>query len=176
MRLFIAIDVPLKIKESLLKICEMLPKDLDIKMNKVKEFHLTLKFLGEVPEEKLPLIKEKLTEISCKNINLKLEKVGFFKNRGGYINVIWAGCSENKNLSILQKNIETKMEEIGFAPENRKFSPHLTLARIKYYSDNKGFEDKVCSINIDPQTFDVKSFSLIESILTREGAKYKKLL
>lgn len=177
-RLFVAIPIYPEF-ELLNMISKMKNKFSHCKINWVNErnMHLTLKFMGEVDVSKLLSIKEKLNEAlqSETTFTFNLKSIGSFGNSRD-IKVIWAGIEECKKLIFLYQSIEEKLSEIGFEKENRKFSPHLTLGRVKYMADKNRFygvqqvyKEKVI------QTIEVNRIILFESILRQEGPIYKEM-
>lgn len=171
MRLFIAIPFSEKFVSYMRELQKGLP---EAKMRHNGHFHITLQFLGNIQPEKLDEIKGQLKKIQFKPIRVKLEELGVFKNFKGYIRVVWAGLSFPDELKDLQKNVEKNMKEIGFELD-KPFSPHVTLARVKFAND-KEFEEKLKEISVDPleETFD--RIILYRSHLTEKGPQYEELL
>ena len=126
-RLFVAIDPPEEIREQLAGICCGLP---DARWTPPHQLHLTLCFIGEVSGAAFLDIREALEEISTPPFTLRLQGVGFFPPRG-QPRVVWAGIEKNESLLVLQRKITTRLFALGFEPENRKFFPHITLARLQ---------------------------------------------
>lgn len=172
MRCFIAVNLPGEVKE---KIGEATKNLEDRGMKKVasENLHLTLKFLGEVNEKRVEEVKKKLREIKFEKFLVSFRGVGCFPNRD-FIKVVWLGVEEGrKNLIDLQKVIDEKLSEIGFKKE-RKFEPHLTVARVKFLRDKGKFVEELNKIRFEEQ-FEVESFELMESVLQKEGPTYKKV-
>jgi len=167
MRLFIAIEFS-NLKEYCQTIQEKL-KSTDAKLNFTKTYHLTLKFLGEIQESKLEQIKAALSNIKFKNFTVKLNSTGTFPSEN-YIRVIWLGFKDNRDIIDLQNKVDTALEQMF--PKDKKFSPHLTLARVKFVKDKKQLIDKIKAIKIDPIESNIKSFKLIKSTLTPDGPIY----
>ena len=170
MRLFIAIDLPKDIKDYLMKIEEK----IDVKgLKLVKDIHLTLKFLGEVEDDKAEQIKNLLKEIKINPFEAKISGLGVFPS-GSYIRVVWVGVQPEDKIIEIQKEIDERMKEIGFKKE-KNFKAHITLARVKFLEDKEGFVSKLNEIKPEEKSFEVKSFKLIKSTLTREGPIYEDL-
>ena len=170
MRLFIAIELPEDIKNYLRQIQQQLP---EVRMSKAKDFHLTLKFLGEIDETMAENIKRELEKISFEKFSLTLSDIGVFPNERN-VRVVWTGLKECKELIKLQKAVEAALRSFGFKSDKR-FHPHLTLARIKHVDDKKLFMEKLKTIKTQGKTFPVKSFCLFRSILTPECPVYEVL-
>jgi 2'-5' RNA ligase len=171
MRLFVAIPFSEKFDKYLKELQGKLP---EAKMRLNGHFHITLQFLGDVQPEKVDEIKEQLTKIIFKPFKVKLENLGVFKNKKGYIRVAWVGISFPEELKELQKQVEENLREVGFELD-KPFSPHLTLARIKF-TDDKKFEEELKKISVENFEETVEKIVLYQSHLSREGAEYKELL
>ena len=126
-RLFVAIDPPAEIREQLVGLCCGLP---DARWVAPEQLHLTLCFIGAVTGAVFLDIREALTEIQAAPFALRLQGVGFFPPRG-QPRVVWAGIAPSEPLTVLQRKIATRLPALGVELENRKFAPHLTLARLQ---------------------------------------------
>ena len=163
MRVFIAIEVPFekefeKYKDKI--------RDF-IVGNFPKQFHLTLKFLGEINEEKIGKIKEELRKIKFKPFKVRLGKLGVFPHEK-HINVIWISLiPEDKTLEL-----QRKIEEIC-GRDKREFKAHVTLARVKFVRDKKKLLESL-KTKIGGE-FKIDNFKLIKSELNPEGAVYTDL-
>lgn len=170
MRLFIALDFD-ELNDHFIELQEQLPKE---KLTKPLTFHLTLKFLGEVPETNIENIKEQLKKIKFEEFEVNLDDIGVFPNEN-YIKVVWAGISPKEQVIKLQKNIEDSLIEFNFK-KDFPFHPHITLARVKFVRDKANFVDSLKKIKIDKnKKLMVKNFKLIKSALTPEGTVYEDL-
>lgn len=92
------------------------------------DFHITLKFLGGVEEDKLQVLKNKLEDIDVPAFELNIGTVGHFGNPR-QPRVIWADVDRHKYLLNLQKQVESLCEDVGFQVEKRQYNPHVTLAK-----------------------------------------------
>jgi 2'-5' RNA ligase len=174
-RTFIAIDIPAsaKIKKCLHILSSGLAGE-KIRWMADNNLHLTIKFLGDTEEKTIPGIVTKLTEIT-KNLTafpVTIKKVGVFKNLRDP-RIIWLGIEADKGLAELKTSVENQISMLGFPPEDRKFSPHLTVGRIKFLRD----KNKLHQIIDDYQEqilhqFFVKELVFYESILKKEGPEY----
>lgn len=167
MRLFVAIDIPDTVKDYLKKLQAKIPKIPDEKMRLTTDFHLTLKFLGSVDGNKKKEVEAVLSTVPFRSFEAELTEAGIFFFRG-HPRVIWIGVKVPAWLFESQKIMEERLEKIGFEPEHR-FSPHLTLARIKFVNT------PIERIKIEPMKFPVKHFYLFQSHLSPKGATYEKL-
>ena len=170
MRLFVAIDLE-ELKDYFAEIQKQIPSDI-AKLKPVKSFHLTLKFLGE--SDKTEEIKHALSKTEFDQFKLKLaKKLGVFPSEG-YIKVIWIGLEGDDELKSLQRQIEEGLEHFHLR-KDFEFTPHLTLARVKFISNKPEFLKKLKDIEIEPKEVLIKEFKLIKSELTREGPIYTEL-
>lgn len=127
-RLFVAIELEEGVKERLQAIAHGLPGARWIES---AQLHLTLRFIGEVDGGVARDIREVLAGVRAESFSLQLEGVGCFPPRGNP-RIVWVGVAENQELSRLQKKIESVLvRQVGLVPEQRRYSPHITLARLK---------------------------------------------
>ncbi len=179
MRTFIAIDLAPPIKDELSNFIQKLAAiSSNIKWVKRNGMHLTLKFLGEIEEDKLDEIKSCLSEISKDHasFSLQLKGTGTFPPGKKKPRVLWIGIEENKKLIILQSDIEKKLSKLGFLPEKRLFHPHLTLGRVKIGSQLgkiMAYMEKNREKSFGQM--EVKKITFFRSILKPTGAEYQAL-
>lgn len=178
MRTFIAIELDEEIKKALTKIqSEFKNIDLDIKWVKPQNIHLTIKFLGEVKESKIPEINQALKE-TCNYIKpfvIETENLGVFPNIK-FPRVIWAGLKEeNEELKKLVNLLEEKLVKLKFSKEKRGFSAHLTLGRFRSQKNKEDFIEKLNQIKVANLRQEVKSVKLFKSTLTPQGPIYEEL-
>ena len=164
-----AVELPPEVIEELVRLQKEIRQE---GLRLVKDFHLTLKFLGEVSDPKIERIKEKLGEISFGKFEAELSETGIFPNPN-YIRVIWAGIKADQIYS-LQKAIDSSLEKLGFQRE-RDFKPHLTLARVDFIKDKVAFKNKLTLLKINNLKFGINEFKLIKSTLTPTGPVYEVL-
>ncbi len=169
MRTFICIDFPEEIIKEVSRIQESLSKyKFTGKTTEPENLHLTLKFLGEIDEERLDKVKEALSRIKFKEFEAKLEKAGTFKIRGNP-KITWIKIG-GKGIFELQKEIDESIKNL-FPLENR-FMSHLTIARIKYVKDKKEFEKFIKNIHPKKLSFKISKFYLKKSELKPLGPIY----
>lgn len=141
MRTFIAIDLEPEIKKTLtLLIQELSLQDKErrsVKWVRKEGMHLTLKFLGEIKEDKVSQIENvlKKTVKDFSPFSMKIQGTGSFPSGKKNPRVFWVGVKDEKNIKALQSMVEDEMEKLGFPNERREFHPHLTLGRVKIFSD-----------------------------------------
>ena len=175
MRLFIAVNIPVEIKENLSLLTKRLKyKISDVKWIQKENLHLTLKFLGEVREEKVEKICSNLCDIAktIKPFNVSFSEIGAFPDLK-FPRIIWAGVKEGSNeLKKLAWEIEQALVPLGFEKEKRAFSAHLTIGRVKSFKVRDiSFE------NIDTNfgSFVLERIDLMQSFLDRPRPEYKCL-
>jgi 2'-5' RNA ligase len=170
MRCFIGIDVPKSIKDNLFGLRKTVPGNI-AKINWVskKNFHITLKFLGEIDEDKADDIMKRLNNIKFKPFCLRLNSLGFFLF-AGKPRIIRLNFMEEEGIIKLQRRIDEEL--LNISPKDQKFSPHLTLGRIKFIKKKKEFLEKIKQFEITNEKFEVNNFKLIQSKLTKDGPKY----
>jgi RNA 2',3'-cyclic 3'-phosphodiesterase len=182
-RSFIAIELPEPVKAELKQIADRI-KSADptcAKWVDPNSIHLTLKFLGNVDAGKVDSIVDAMKDAALASapFQLELQGLGAFPNLHR-AQVVWVGVSGDiDKLQTFQKNLESNLEKLGFAPEGRVFSPHLTLARVRDYVTPLQRQSLGNLINTQKftssQVIPVNSISLMKSQLTRSGAIYTEL-
>jgi len=171
MRLFIAITLNDEIKNYIKSLQESIKAE-GVKLTFAKESHLTLKFLGEVLDNNLNKIKNLLSDIKFKPFFVDLDNLGIFPNEN-YIRVIWVGLNKKKEIIELQQKIDKVL--LADFSKDKKFHPHITLARVKFIENKKEFSNKLKDIKIDKKRFKIENFKLIKSTLTSNGPIYEEL-
>jgi len=179
MRLFIAIEIPDEIKKEMVKVQEQLRKaNIDASWPRAEGMHLTLKFLGEVPETKIAEIVSGLQKAAegIGQFRLEVKGVGTFPNPRN-ARVVWIGLSGDiGKLTKLQGAVENAMAGIGLAPDERKFTAHLTLGRIKYIRSRDQWLALLAELKDRSLTgFDATAVSLMQSGLKPSGAVYTEM-
>ncbi|HHV16509.1 MAG TPA: RNA 2',3'-cyclic phosphodiesterase [Gelria sp.] len=176
MRIFIAIPVPEEIKEEASRIkAELNRLGPDIKWVEYENYHITLKFLGEVTEGQLDDIKAKLLMVAqaCPQFNFKTTGIGFFPNKNRP-RVMWLGVKGEMNKAqFLGERVDTYLEELGFESEKRR-SFHLTLGRMRSERNIDEVVSTTGDISNNLRSYDlpVKEFFLMESRLSSSGPEY----
>lgn len=167
-RCFISIDLPDKAISKIKKIQDKIKKEnlFDGKFIEQQNLHLTLKFLGEIDEEKIEQVTKKLEEIHFKELEGVLDSVGAFSKK--IIRIIWI---ELKGLDKLQKEIDEKLKVL-FEKENR-FMGHITIARVKNVSNKNKLLNFLNNINSEKFKFEIDKFLLKSSELFSDGPVYK---
>lgn len=174
MRIFISINIPENIKKEIIKIQNSLPEFIG-KKTEYENFHLTLKFLGEIDKNILNEMKKRLNKIKFDKFETEMDKTGIFDNRkSGRYNkpiIIWLHMT---NCEKLQKEIEKALK--GLFEKEKRFMSHLTIARAKDIDNKEKFLNELSKIRIKNTKFIVDKFFLMQSKLGgRKGPVYTVL-
>jgi 2'-5' RNA ligase len=131
MRLFTAIDLPPEVTGRLDALIAKLRPLANIRWSPAANLHITTKFIGQWPEERLAELQAALAGMGRRApIPIHVRGLGFFPNRKSP-RVFWAGVEAPAELGALARDIDSALAKLGVEPESREYSPHLTLARIK---------------------------------------------
>ncbi|MDR2728376.1 MAG: RNA 2',3'-cyclic phosphodiesterase [Chitinispirillales bacterium] len=169
-RLFAAINMPENICDDISDIYEAIQ---DARWTPENQLHLTLRFIGDVNEDTAQTIDNSLRTVKFAPFTMQLQSVGFFPPRKEP-RILWCGIVKNENLIRLQKHVEHAVITAGLPHADRKFSPHITVARLCGSPPQKlaGFISANSLFKTEP--FLVSEFCLYSSVLKREGAVHTK--
>lgn len=175
-----AVTLPDPVREAVSRLIRELSGRLEtVRWTKAENIHLTLKFLGGVEADGIPPVRECLNRMAQTHLPfpVALEGLGVFPPRGKP-RVIWAGVGEGKGrLTDLAEDLDRNLAELGFPRETRKYTPHLTLGRIK--KTRSGSDPRAISRGIERRwadslgSFNVDMIVLMESTLTPRGAIHR---
>ncbi len=178
MRLFIALPLPRDVEEALGKLIFVLKQKAGrIKWVAPKNIHLTVKFLGEVSEDKLENIKSAvgLTAGKYSIVESTIDRVGAFPDLTRP-RVIWAGMNGGtETLDRLVGEIEDEMARLGFVREEKRFKPHITLGRVKESSGLSDLTAFMKNYHMSPTSLRLDTLVLFKSTLTPRGPLYDRL-
>jgi RNA 2',3'-cyclic 3'-phosphodiesterase len=174
MRLFVALEIPSTVRENLAELLKTLGAvSPQTRWVRPENLHVTLKFIGEMPETKLAGIRGALAGVrSGQPVAIDFRGLGFFPDEK-HPRVFWAGIVASPNLKALAADIDGAAEKLGIPREQRPFSPHLTLARF----EPRRLTEKLRTAIQENAARDFGSlrtgqFHLIESNLKPSGAEY----
>ena len=177
MRTFIAIDLPNDLKKEILILQSALKRENIFSGNWTSDFHITLKFLGEVDEKKIKSINSILENIcgKTKQFELELRSVGAFPS-ANYIRVVFARVdSGNESAMLLQRQIDSALKKEGFPPE-KNYQNHVTLIRVKSVTDKEKLKEIFGEHeNQSFGKFTVNKIKLLKSTLTPNGPIYETI-
>jgi 2'-5' RNA ligase len=176
-RLFVALQIPASVRENLAAMIEEMHSIApEPKWVRPENLHVTLKFLGETPPEKLDALRNALAAIrSAHSQHLRFHGVGFFPN-DKHPRVFWAGLTSSPDLAPLAREVDLAVTTLGFPPETRRFTPHLTLARFNPPAISpqlRAAAEK--SAKREFGTLNTATFHLIHSRLKPTGGQYTTL-
>jgi 2'-5' RNA ligase len=182
-RSFIALELPDELRRALIRLQEQLKsgKQAPVKWVDPYSIHLTLKFLGNIDTDIVGKVTTALEEAvrGISPFHLEAKGLGVFPNLKR-VQVVWVGVTgEVDRLIYLQRRIESSLATLGFVPESRPFTPHLTLARVRDYAtldERQSLGQLIASTSFDTvYAINVDSVHLMRSQLTREGAIYSRI-
>ncbi|MCX8160449.1 MAG: RNA 2',3'-cyclic phosphodiesterase [Candidatus Saccharicenans sp.] len=177
MRTFIAIDLSPEIKNRLTAAVRQLkPVATGIKWVAPENYHLTLKFIGEIAEPRIEIIKAILEEVAGRHhkFNLAARGTGSFPPGQSRMRVIWVGLEAGQELFSLQADLEETLLREGFEREERAFSPHLTIGRAREPQKQDRLKAELDRLGQQEfGTMEVKEIELFQSILRPEGPEYR---
>jgi RNA 2',3'-cyclic 3'-phosphodiesterase len=174
-RLFTALDLSADVLGNLSRLLEKLRPTAHIQWSPVENLHVTTKFIGYWPDERLPEIIGALQGMESRPpIPVTIRDVGFFPNPRSP-RVFWCGV-EGDGLEALAAATDRAAASLGVPTETRAFSPHLTLARIKERLNLQPLRDVIAALpSLDFGSFPIASFFLYQSQPRRTGSVYTKL-
>ncbi len=169
LRLFVAIDPPEPVRLRLAALCNGVP---GARWVKPEQFHLTLRFIGEVDNEAFADIADGLGEVHADRFSLRFGGVGHFPPRGAP-KVLWAGVEDGAPATSLHDAIEEQLKRLGLEPDGRKFAPHLTLARLRNAPLGRVRDYLAEHARFTSEGFAVAEFHLYSSRLGGAGAVHR---
>jgi 2'-5' RNA ligase len=185
-RVFAALELPPEIRDRIADLSaglnSALPKG-GVRWVRADGIHLTLKFYGDVDSERLPELQAALTTTaqSARPLSLEMEGLGVFPNPV-HPRVVWVGVAGDlTRLRALRQRVDEASAALGFKPETRPFTPHLTLGRARDHL--KPLEKQALAQALERYraqvgqlgAFTVEALSLMRSVLKPTGAEYTPL-
>jgi 2'-5' RNA ligase len=177
MRLFVALDIPEDVRNSLAALVSNLrPSCQSARWVRIEGLHVTLKFIGETSPVKAAKIRTALASIPSRApIPINFRGLGFFPNERRP-RVLWAGIEAGPDLAALAAAVETALGALGIAREERPFSPHLTLARFDTLRGLDALHSAMEQVvQLEFGTATATEFHLYQSVLKPGGAEYTRL-
>lgn len=178
-RAFLAIDLPESYRAGLSAVQDYLKKSgADVRWTNVANIHLTLKFFGDIEESQVETLAGAATPITgaIPAFTLGVQGLGTFPGPKSP-RVIWLGLSGQTNiLAHLVDNLEQAFAPLGFPPEKRKFTPHLTLGRVRSSQGREALSRALQTVTLpDFAEIQVQNLVLYRSTLRSQGALYTPL-
>jgi 2'-5' RNA ligase len=168
MRAFITCPLPAEVTAYLQQVCKSLPAG---KLIVPQQFDLTLKFLGEISEELIPQLQDRLQHLRITPFEVHLNSIGVFAPH--HIRVVWVGVEPVEPLLTVHEQLEQALTSLASSDE--RFFPHITLARVRSLQDRKNFLDELRLIRIEPLLVPINHLVLMKSELTASGAIHTPL-
>ena len=175
MRLFTGLDLPAEVVGNLERLLERLRPAARIQWSVPANLHVTTKFIGEWPDQRLAELQDALGTIPARPpIAVRIHELGFFPNARSP-RVFWCGI-EAPGLAELAAETDRASSSLGIAGETRPFTPHLTLARIKDRLDPEPLRQAIAALSsLEFGGFEARRFFLYRSQLRPTGSVYTKL-
>ncbi len=176
MRLFVAVAIPRTHLEAVdEQIAVFKEKATNARWTKLDNQHVTLKFLGSTPEDRLGAVEDACRVVAASHVpaSVSLGGIGAFPSRNR-VRVLWVGLDDPESLlTRLASDLDQVFEPLGYPTESRAFTPHLTLCRFKIPAPLKGGLPELEMSGLD--RFEVQSIELFRSHLSPKGARYEVL-
>jgi RNA 2',3'-cyclic 3'-phosphodiesterase len=183
LRLFVAVPVPEAVREEMIlvqrELQSQMPSDA-VRWTKPEQFHLTLRFLGDVSSDRLTALRESLHVVcsGARALRLEARGIGFFPNARSP-RVVWVGINDDENrLAGLQKKIESAVQSFVTGPGGEHFAGHATLGRFKRFNN---FEIKALTTTVETMKnrtwgkWTATEVEVVRSELSRIGTAYRVL-
>jgi len=168
-RLFVAVDLPAETRARLAVLAGGVP---GARWVPPEQLHITLRFIGEVDNGVFADVIDALADVHMPPFPVAVAGLGHFPPRGAP-KVLWAGVADGAPLIRLHDKIERRLQALGLAPDGRKFTPHLTLARLKGAPLGRVRDFLAHNGGLAGAPFEVREFHLYSSRLGHEGAAHR---
>ncbi len=181
-RSFIAIELPPEVKQKMgeLEASIRRQRQFNVKWVEPESIHLTLKFLGNVSSGMISQLTDamRVAAIGTAPFRLEVAGTGVFPNLQR-VRVVWVAVKGDVDvLGRLQQELDKGLEALGFPRENREFSPHLTIGRVRDEAgptERQALGKLITATEFAGGAFNVDGYSLMRSVLSRQGAIYSRL-
>lgn len=168
MRLFVALAIPDGVAQHVMLLQGGVP---GARWQDREQLHLTLRFIGEVDGRDARALDDALAAIDAPSFELQLHGVGQFGNKQPH--TLWAAARKNELLEHLQRKVDNAIRRVGQPQDAHKFTPHVTLARLKHPELDKVRQWLTDNALFTSNLFPVESFCLYSSKLTSDGSIYR---
>jgi 2'-5' RNA ligase len=148
----------------------------DVKLVATENIHVTMRFLGDITPSMVDKIFEEMKKLQFTPFNVQIKGVGVFPSLN-YPRVVWAGITEGADqLQSVFTQLEPRLRDLGFAPDQHGFSPHLTIARVRSGRNKTQLADFVTKrAEYDFGTIKAECLRLKQSVLSPKGPTYSML-
>jgi len=176
MRLFVSVDLPDALAEPVADVQAPLEEAPGISPTDPGQAHVTLKFLGEVPEHELESTADAVAagveDAAVESFEVAVEGLGVFPSLE-YISVVWLGIDDGSTrLTDLHEAVEDRTVAAGFDPEDHEFTPHVTIGRMEHAGGKEHVQRLVRERDPDVGRFEATEVRLTRSDLTEAGPEY----
>lgn len=168
-RLFVAIDLPDFVKQRLTSLCAGVPF---ARWCRPEQFHITLRFIGEVDGPTFDDIGNALNDIPIYPFELSLAGVGEFGDKRR-TRMLWAGVQPSEELEFLHDRVESTLVRLGLEPDRHVYKPHVSLARLDRPTDDRVRDFLTDHARFACGPFDVEGFTLFSSVNAGGGPLYR---
>ena len=174
-RLFVAIELTGEMRDALQEVQNTLGRATDgVRWVRPEQLHLTVKFLGEAPDDEVPRVAEAVARSAARSrvFEMQLTECGCFPPRGP-VRIVWVGAHDGSG-ALLEcvEAVEEEMDGIGFPKESRPFSAHLTIGRAAEGRYAGGIRAAVERCRAKPVRQAVEELTLMSSVLSPQGPSY----
>ena len=177
-RTFIAITIPDQIRKMISDLQIVLKTyDVNVKWVRTESIHITLKFLGDVQKEKINDISQAVENAASgiKPFEISVDKTGVFPGKQRP-RVLWVGVEKgSEKLAELAGRIDVNLQTLGFEKEQRRYSGHLTIGRVRSPHGIQHMIDKMMTSPINEEVIPIKDIIVMKSDLQKTGAVYTPL-
>jgi len=174
-RTFIAIEIPETVKTCVDAVeTELRQSRADVNWVSTRQMHITLKFLGDTAPDRLKTVREGVREAvsACSAFSINLCRIGAFPNLERP-RVFWVDIQEGRDVLIaLQQRVETALFDRRFVREERPFSPHLTIGRVRSPKGVGLLSEQVRAMAFQTPSFSVTRIAIVKSELRPSGPVY----
>src|ERR1700744_4660879 len=168
MRLFVALSIPDNVAHGLMLLQGGVP---GARWQAREQLHLTLRFIGEVDGRDARALDDALAGIDAPAFEMQLHSVGQFGAKLPHS--LWAAARQNDLLEHLQRKVDTAIRRVGQPQDAHKFTPHVTLARMRHPEPGRVLEWLTHHALYTSAEFSVTAFNLYSSRLTSDGSVYR---
>jgi 2'-5' RNA ligase len=172
-RCFVAVELPPSIRQEIGLLHSRIATE-GLRLVRPDLVHITLKFLGDVPQGRVDAVAQALGAVKAASFSVRIKGIGAFPGRS--VRVLWLGLEGD--FQGLHRGIEKALEPLGFSPEERGFSPHVTLGRVgsPNVETSRQIQSRMSELSgLDLGGFTVDRFYLKKSTLTPGGPIYEDL-
>lgn len=175
MRLFVAIELAAPVREAQVKLQSRQRRDWPmVRWTGPDQLHVTVKFLGDVLDRRVPEVCSAVERAAAAvaPFSARFDGTGCFPPRGP-VRIIWVGADDSSGaFRRCAEAVEFEFEAIGFPREDRPFTPHVTVGRVKEDATAGRLREAMSLERVDPRTQPIAALTLMSSVLSPKGSTY----